>query len=128
MARPPRSSTRAASRAASRAATRHNPMADTRRNTVANRGRPRRSAGASASSSHGTRTSTVAVADTPRSVADMSRPVGRSGTESPGGDGLQGYCSSAGGADLSHSFRCQRAGSYGNASRSYIGCAQRADR
>ena len=72
MARPPRSSTRAASRAASRAATRHNPMADTRRNTVANRGRPRRSAGASASSSHGTRTSTVAVADTPRSVADMS--------------------------------------------------------
>ena len=64
----PRSSTRAASRAA----TRHNPMADTRRNTVANRGRPRRSAGASASSSHGTRTSTVAVADTPRSVADMS--------------------------------------------------------
>ena len=116
MARPPRRSTRAASRAA----TRHNPMADTRRNTVANRGRPRRSVGASASSSHGTRTSTVAAKVSGGYVS--LRPFGHSGTASPGGDGLQ----SAGGADLSHSFRCQRAGSY--ASRSYICCAQRADR
>ena len=61
MARPPR-----------RAATRHNPIANTRRNTAANRGRSSRTIEASASSSHGTTTSTVAVANTSMLVADMS--------------------------------------------------------
>ena len=64
MARPPRRSTRAA--------TRHNPMANTRRNMAANRGRSSRTVEASASSSHGTMTSMIAVANTSRSVVDMS--------------------------------------------------------